>query len=239
MPPKRKKDDRYRSNNFLGTLWLDIPPEDFCTWKIPSGTSRYYVCYQYQHEVAPNPETGHHGHHIQFFCTTKARWTYEQLTRCLGLEPREVHFENAYDAAAAWTYCGPEKQEAVQTRCGLCQHRTFGEKPKERPRGGGARQRQQFEQRYRELVTAIDAGQSITELLRGPLGGFVFQRISNVKTAKGYLTAPKNTPDEWSHRTVTVFFGAAGTGKSRAAREECARFGHRLWVAPIGFTGVW
>lgn len=244
MPPKRKKDERYRSNNFTGALWLKYGlsvqrQEDFCTWTIPINAERYFECFQYQHEIAPNPERSPDGHHIQFFFRTKSRWTYAQLTEALGIDSSEIHCENAYDAAASWDYCGKDKKEPVCTRCQGCEPRSFGQRPKELGRGRGTAQRQQFERNYRDLIVAIDGGQSWEQLFRGPLGGFVFGRTANVKALKSCLQAPRNLPEEWSHRCVNVWFGPAGLGKSRLVREECKRFGHRLWVAPIGFNGLW
>lgn len=247
MPPKKnttkapKKRD-YRSNNFTGALWLKYgksvtTSDDFCTWTIPINSDRYFECYSYQHEIAPNPEHSD-GNHIQFFFRTRTRWTYRQLSEALGVGPDEIHCENAYDAAASWDYCSEAKADK-STCCTRCKPRQFGERPRELGRGRGLAQRQQFERNYRELLGALDAGQSLETLFRGPLGGFCFQRCAQVKTLKSIIQAPRNTPEEWSFRSCIVFFGAAGTGKSRAVREECARFGHRLWVAPIGFTGVW
>jgi len=232
MPPKRDN----RCFNFFGTLWLRIPKADFCTWTLPANTNHFYERYIYEHEIATDPAAGRTGDHIQFFCTTKKRWTYAQLTKALGLQPNEVHFEAARDAAASWDYCGKDKPDQT-TRCKHCEPRQFGSRPAER--GGGQRKRFESELRYRGLLGLIDAGQSFEQLLRGPLGGYVFQRASAVQKIQSSLQAPRNTPDEWSFRSVIVFFGDAGTGKSRAVREECARFGHSLWVAPIGFTGVW
>lgn len=179
------------------------------------------------------------GDHIQFFCETRTRWTYKQLTDALGLEPNEVHFEACKDAAKSWVYCSAEKKENVRTICNDCVGRSFGEPPIEKIRGGGERKRQQFEESYRGLIGRIDAGESLEQLCRGELGGFVFQRITAVKALRSAIGAPRNTPEEWSYRSCIVYFGGTGLGKSRAVREECARFGHRLWVAPIGSNGKW
>lgn len=238
MPPKRDS----KAQHFCGTLWLNIPSEDFCTWTIPLNTDQHYVRYCYQHEISPpggEDRRRPDGNHIQFFCTTKKPKRYAQLTGLLGLTPGEVHWEAARDAAASWKYCSKDKVEEVRTRCDRCVERQLGEPPPALGRGGGKRQREQYEQQYRQLITAIDAGQSLEQLCRGELGGFVFQRLSNTRTLKSLLQAPRNTPEEWSKRTVYIYYGAAGAGKSRHVREECARFGHRLWVAPIGFKGLW
>lgn len=65
------------------------------------------------------------------------------------------------------------------------------------------------------------------------------RNIGAYKFAKQVLTAPQNLPSEWARRSVIIYYGPAGAGKSRRVRDECFAAGKRLWVAPIGASGVW
>jgi len=131
---------------------------------------------------------------------------------------------------------GPESCELCQqesTRHG-CEGWIFGERPVD------GRTRRGRELALEPLLDAIRAGLSDRDILLDPeLGRLAFIHNSGYRWAKRVLTAPRNTPEEWQRRFVYVFYGPAGSGKSRRVREECQRFGTTLWVASIGSPGVW
>jgi len=253
-----------KKNNWICTFYPNRRPDgtydenfDFCKWRIPDSHDydSFFKCFQGQHEIGGNTERDH----IQVFISTRDRKRYGQITERCGLRPDQVHYKVCYvTPAKAWDYCSEKKglhertgdhrsgeegeageirdAEEDSTRCG-CPSWSFGERPAERGgRRGGGRPGVDWlgirdlarcgipERRILEFDSAV-------ELIRGHYQYF--------RWAKSVLSAPQNIPSEWSHRSVIVYFGPAGCGKSKRVREECFRFKLDLWVAPLGPIGVW
>lgn len=225
---------------------------DFCNYRFPHGENGYeehFVCFTAQHEVG-----GHTGrHHIQAFIQTKRRLRYSQISELLCVRPDQVHYREVIRTPEkAWDYCSEQKndgrhpgvhrdgeeEEERGTRCG-CPSWSFGQRPVSKRGGqrGGAGRKPVDWLFLRDLAKS---GVSERELLnRDDTAGIILAHHNAFRWCKSVLTAPSNTPSEWSKRSVIVYYGKAGVGKSQRVREECARFGLSLWVAPAGPVGVW
>lgn len=237
--PNRREDGTY-DENF-----------DFCNWRIPEPQNygEFFRCFIHQHEIGGNTERDH----IQAFISCRDRRRFNQITARCGLEPYQVHYKPCWRTPdKAWDYCSERKGQHEQgqdggtgeaedeedgTRCG-CPSFSFGQRPERR---GG--QRSNSGRRGVDWLAIRDlAGSGLPErfvLQSDECVGLIRGHFQYYRWAKSVLTAPQNTPDEWSQRSVFVYWGPTGAGKSKRVREECARFGLPLWVAPVGALGAW
>lgn len=177
--------------------------------------------------------------HIQIFIRTKTKFRYQGLNRLLGIG-KGNNWEIAKSPADAWNYCGEEKPDP-SSRHGCASH-SFGQRPRETARRGGAVRPSGGRPRLdlSPIITGLRSGRQLSSLARDDeCLGLIIRHPAGIKFAQQLLTAPANTPEEWSHRNVYVYWGNAGAGKSRAVRQHCAEAGYSLWVAPIGSAGVW
>lgn len=71
------------------------------------------------------------------------------------------------------------------------------------------------------------------------LGPLVFRNVAAYKFFKQVITAPENLASNWARRSVIVYYGPAGAGKSEKVYRECETRGIRLWVAPCGPAAAW
>lgn len=222
---------------------------DFCNWRIPQPQNygEFFRCFIHQHEIGGNSERDH----IQAFISCRDRRRYHQVTARLGLRADQVHYKPVWKTPdRAWDYCSERKgksssgedqggssaEEEDSTRCG-CPSFSFGERPE--PRVG----RSHSQRRGVDWIAIRDlAASGVPERLvlqSDECVGLLRGHFQYYRWAKSVLTAPQNTPEEWSQRSVLVYWGRTGTGKSRRVRAECARLGLPLWVAPVGATGTW
>lgn len=211
--------------SFLGTIWLGngAIQETFCAWTPPETLKEHIVCAVWQHEIAPNPEPGRGGDHIQIFIRFKQRKRFNEIAALLELEPNECHWEPIKNGIkgmqAAWDYCTDDKPSAKrQTR--HCHGGRIGERPA-LPGSSGERARRSADGRGQQSKREL--AEFVVEFFKRPRAGGFRQFIGEgagaeaalchpggVKFISSIQTAPLNTPDEWAKRDVFIYWGEPG-----------------------------
>lgn len=232
-----KEPREHASQFFIGTIWFDVQTtdEDLCTWDASSdeAIALLHAC-RWQHEIAPDPEPGKSGHHIQIFCHSKKRIRWQALDKLFGLAESERHWDVCKGIAHAqecWGYCGEEKKDPT-SRHG-CPSQGWGERP-----GRGL-----------DTGVVVDAGiafaksgKRLADILlpeNTEAARCLLLHPSGFKSVRRIAQQPRNTPDEWQLRYGVCLWGEGGLGKSRRVRAECASARLSLWVAPTAPGGLW
>lgn len=214
---------RVRSQKFLGTLFPPNCHDDLCTWR-PQNTDTFRRA-AWSHEICPRTQR----HHIQIYVETKSPVSYSQLTSSIGLQPSEVHWEQARHPVKSWEYCTEEKEDA-SSRHG-CPAQKLGLKPRgERSEVGLGRDLSLLyeslgKRPHSELVSEFPE-----QYLKHPAG---IKFITQIKAS------PTNKPSSFRKPEVYVIFGGTGVGKDRLVRDICERHHLSLWVQPISTRGTW
>jgi len=203
-------------------------------------------------------------HHIQIFLRTRGQHRYRGLNDLLGIGHGNKWLV-CNDPYACWNYCGEEKEDP-SSRHG-CASQCIGVRPRPSARRGGRPTVTERSLRLGVLRAGLLRGERLSQLVRDEQCFELFiKHPSGIKFVQQLLSTPENTPEvirkcsftllivfgyfrisvytliltqEWSARDVYVYWGATGTGKSRAAREYCQAAGLSLWVSPIGAKGLW
>lgn len=213
---------------YIGTLWLTqhddertpLPRQAFCAWQPPEALKTEARCYRWQHEIATSPEHGRAGDHIQIFIRFKRQRRYTDIDRILDLEPHERHYEPIVNGITGmqhgWDYCGKEESRH-------CGGGSFGERPSfpgaagqgaGRTANGRGADPGQLAGWVVHWFQQPRGGRGLREFQREPEGAEASLRFpGGVRFIEAVQTAPTNRPDEWSKRSVFIYFGKPGNSR--------------------------